>query len=464
MRTGAVAEGAKHGHGGGVADRDENTGDAGVLRRLNPYPAYKDSGVEWLGEIPGHWEAKRLKFSAHLNAGQSPSSKVVSEYPDGLPFLQGNAEFGPISPIPRLACDDATKRAYAGDILLSVRAPVGAINIADQTYGIGRGLCAIQPAPGLEARFAYYLLATVRLWLKGAATGSTYDAVTASDIGSLPAILPSAGEQRAIAAFLDRETAKIDSLVAKKERLIELLQEKRTALISHAVTKGLDPGVPLKDSGVEWLGEIAAHWEVLRLFRLTPSDRGIMYGIVLPGPNVPDGVPIVKGGDVHPERLRVDRLNRTDPDIEAGHVRSRLRAGDLVYAIRGSIGDVAIIPDELEGANLTQDAARVAYTAQTHGQWLLYTLKSSVTFAQLDAGALGATIRGINIRDLKRVVVPLPPHEEQHAIAAFLDRETAQIDALVAKVREAIERLKELRTALISAAVTGKIDVREAAA
>ena len=432
--------------------------------QYRPYPAYKDSGTEWLGEIPAHWEVKRLKFSAHLNAGQSPSSEVVSDYPDGLPFLQGNAEFGLISPTPRFACDEATKRAYAGDILLSVRAPVGAINIADQTYGIGRGLCAIQPSPDLEAIFAYYLLVTIRLWLHRAATGSTYDAVTASDVGSLPAILPSAREQRAIAAFLDRETAKIDALVAKKERLIKLLQEKRTALISDAVTKGLDPDVPLKDSGVEWLGEIPAHWEVLRLFRLTPSDRGIMYGIVLPGPNVPNGVPIVKGGDVRPERLRVDRLNRTDPDIEAGYVRSRLRAGDLVYAIRGSIGDVAIIPDELEGANLTQDAARVAYTAQTHGQWLLYTLKSSVTFAQLDAGALGATIRGVNIRDLKRVVIPQPPHDEQRAIAVFLDLETAKIDALVAKVRAVIDRFKELRTALISAAVTGKIDVREAAA
>jgi len=217
----------------------------------------------------------------------------------------------------------------------------------------------------------------------------------------------------------------------------------------------------MKDSGVEWLGEIPAHWEVKRLWHLTPSDRRIMYGIVLPGPNVDDGVPIVKGGDVSPERLRLERLNRTTREIESGYARSRLRGGDLVYAIRGSIGEVAMVPGELEGANLTQDAARIAYTSATHGPWLVHALKSSAVFAQLEAGALGATICGINIRDLKRACMVVPPHVEQRAIAAFLDRETARIDALVAKVRDAIERLKELRTALISAAVTGKIDVRE---
>lgn len=120
--------------------------------------------------------------------------------------------------------------------------------------------------------------------------------------------------------------------------------------------------------------------------------------------------------------------------------------------------------DELEGANLTQDAARISYTAATAGHWLLYALKSVAVFAQLEAGALGATISGINIRDLKRALVPVPAGAEQEAIAGFLDLETAKIDAMVAKVREAIDRLKELRIALISAAVTGKIDVREEAA
>jgi len=454
--------------------KDEGGRMKGAVRtagpgRYKPHPAYKDSGVEWLGEIPAHWEVKRLKFAAHIEAGQSPPSEAVRDGLEGLPFLQGNADFGPISPSPRQVCDVAPKHAKEGDILLSVRAPVGAMNVADQDYGIGRGLCAVRLGPNVERRFGFYALSATRKLLDRVATGSTYDAVTTSHVGDLPQLLPDGPEQRAIAAFLDRETARIDALVAKKERLIELLQEKRTALITRAVSKGLpstgsgqaSPTVPMKDSGVEWLGEIPAHWEVKRLWHLTPAARRIMYGIVLPGPNVDDGVPIVKGGDVAADRLRLDRLNRTTREIESAYVRSRLRGGDLVYAIRGSIGEVAIVPDELEGANLTQDAARISYTAATHGPWLLHALKSTAVFAQLEAGALGATIRGINIRDLKRATLVVPPLTEQHAIATFLHRETGRIDALIAKVRDAIERLKELRTALISAAVTGKIDVRE---
>ena len=210
------------------------------FRHCKSYPDYKDSGVAWLGEVPAHWEVKRLKLLAYINAGQSPSSTVVSEYPNGLPFLQGNAEFGPTNPSPRFSCNEATKRAQEGDILLSVRAPVGAINIADQAYGIGRGLCAIQPSQDLSGRFAYYLLFSGRLWLHRIATGSTYDAVTASDVGSLPVILPSAREQTAIAAFLDRETAKIDALVAKIGEAIDRLREYRAALISAAVTGKID--------------------------------------------------------------------------------------------------------------------------------------------------------------------------------------------------------------------------------
>jgi type I restriction enzyme S subunit len=309
-------------------------------------------------------------------------------------------------------------------------------------------------------RFFYFQLLAARLELESLGQGSTFKELAKGKLEEVVIAEPPESEQLAVAAFLDRETARIDALVAKKGRLIELLQEARTALITRAVTKGLDPNVPMKDSGVEWLGEIPADWEVKRLWHLTPSGRRIMYGIVLPGPNVDEGVPIVKGGDVSTERLRLDRLNRTTREIELGYVRSRLRGGDLVYAIRGSIGEVAIVPVELEGANLTQDAARIAFITAIHGLWLLYALKSAAVFAQLEAGALGATIRGINIRDLKRASIPLPPRVEQKSIATFLERGTMRIDGLVAKVREAIDRLKELRTALISAAVTGKIDVR----
>lgn len=185
-----------------------------------------------------------------------------------------------------------------------------------------------------------------------------------------------------------------------------------------------------------------------------------MYGIVLPGPHVDDGIPIVKGGNCEPGRLHLDAMSRTTHEIESRYVRSRLRSGDIVYAIRGSIGQAEAVPQELEGANMTQDAARISPHVEVDNQWLLFAVRSQAFFSHLDAHATGATIRGINIWDLKRAPVCIPNRDEQQGIAAFIDREAARINALREKAKKSINLLREYRTALISAAVTGKIDVR----
>jgi type I restriction enzyme S subunit len=285
--------------------------------------------------------------------------------------------------------------------------------------------------------------------------------VSGDKYANMPTVVPPPDEQRAIATFLDRETERIDALIEKKERLIDLLEEKRTALISRVVTKGLDGDVEMQDSGVEWLGKIPAHWETANLMHLTPADRKIMYGIILPGPHHEGGVPIIKGGNVKPGELERENLNCTDPEIDAENAKSRVQADDIVYAIRGSIGEAEQVPKELEGANLTQDAARISPKDDIDERWLLHVVRSAPFFAQLEARALGATVKGINIRDLKRASVPAPPLNEQLEIAKYLDAETSRIDALKVRIDDGIDRLKEYRTALISAAVTGQIDVRK---
>ena len=446
-------------------------------RRFRPYPEYRDSGVKWLGSVPATWGVDRLK---HLAAVQL--SSVDKKKEEGEAFVRlcnyvdvyYNEVIKPeIEFMEATASSEEIRRFVLaeGDVLITkdseswddiaVPACVGP--------GIDGVVCGYHLAhirPDQSRLLGNYLgrafsAAGVRDQFRAAATGITRFGLSKRWIDGASFPVPPVAEQRAIASFLDRETAKIDGLVAKKERLIGLVQEKRTALITRAVTQGLDPNVPMRDSGVEWLGEIPAHWDMKCLWHLTPSRQRIMYGIVLPGPNVDEGVPIVKGGDVAAARLKLDALSKTTFEIEAGYVRSRLKGGDLVYAIRGSIGEVEMVPDELEGANLTQDAARISYTEATHGRWLLFALRSGAVFAQLESGALGATIKGINIRDLKRALIPVPPKSEQTKIAAFLDGESSMFDELTAKVQDAIDRLREFRTALISAAVTGKIDVRE---
>jgi len=422
-----------------------------MLQKWKPYPAYKPSGVDWLGEVPAHWEVKRVKQIARLLYGDP---LAMEGRQDGeVPVYGSNGIVGYHSA--------ANTRGPA--LIIGRKGSYGKVNYTesasfsiDTTYFIDERTCSE------HLRWLFYGLQI--LGLDAYSEDSAVPGLSREYVYGRTLPIPLLGEQGAIAAFLDRETAKIDALVAKKERLIELLQEKRSALITHAVTKGLDPSTPMKDSATEWLNQVPAHWEVKRLMFLSPDHRPIMYGIVLPGPNVDDGVPIVKGGDVAPGRLRLDSLSRTTQEIEAAYTRSRLKGGDIVYAIRGSFGAAELVPSELEGANLTQDAARIAPRPGVESRWLLFALKSMSTFAQLDAGAMGAAVRGINIRDLKRAVIPVPSANEQAEVASFLDREAARIDELLTKVQDHMERLREYRVALISAAVTGKIDVREEAA
>ena len=429
-------------------------------RRFRPYPKYKDSGIGWLGEVPAHWGISRISDLTTLLNGYPFDSEYFVRG-DGTPLVRirdlnaTNTDVNYTGPVVENAW------IYSGDVIIGMDGDFNVARWRGQRALLNQRMCCVRSLSNMDSGFIPYVLPLPLKVINELTYSTTVKHLSSGDVRKIWLGSPPPDEQRVITAFLDRGTAKIDALIGKNERLIELLQEKRTALITRAVTKGLDPTVPMKDSGVEWLGRIPAHWEVKRLWHLTPPHRRIMYGIVLPGPNVDDGIPIVKGGDVSLEHLRLDRLNRTSPEIESGYIRSRLRGGDLVYAIRGSIGEVAIVPDELEDANITQDAARIAYTTRTHGPWLLFELKSEAVFAQLEAGALGATIRGINIRDLKRASIAVPPRIEQEAIAGFLERETERIEALVERVQEVSDRLKEYRIALISSAVTGKIDLRD---
>lgn len=432
-----------------------------------PYPAYKDSGIEWLGDVPEHWEVVAFRRVVDIAEGQvDPEKEPYSTMNLIAPnHIEGST--GHLLEMETAAEQSAESGKYlckAGDVIYSkirpalrkaCMAPVDCLCSADMYPLSGR--------PCLSNR---YLLWTILSEEFSAYTILESDRVAMPKINrdslnGVSMLLPSLPEQHAIAAFLDRETAKIDALVAEQERMIAILTEKRQAVISHAVTKGLDPSVPLKDSGVEWLGEIPEHWEVKPLMRLTDSDRPIMYGIVLPGPDVEGGIPILKGGNVRPSRMNLESVSHTTAEIELPYARARLKAGDLVYSIRGSIGDCEAVPVELEGANITQDVARVSIADEYCPSWARWALLSSAVRESLASGSLGAAIRGVNIFDLKRARIPTPPADEQRVISAFLDEQTARFDSLIAEAQRGIELLKERRTALISAAVTGKIDVRD---
>ena len=448
-------------------------GDA-AQRRFRPYPEYRDSGIEWLGEIPAHWDVKRLKTMAsvrlsnvdkHSEAGQVPVK--LCNYVDVYynEFITGELDF-----MNATATREQVRRfvLQAGDVLITKDSEswndiaVPALVAEDLPDALcGYHLAHIKPGPGLDGRFLARQFSAIgmRDQFHVAANGITRFGLGGDAIRS--GIFPIApiDEQRAIAAFLGRETAKIDGLVDRKERLIELLQEKRAALITRAVSRGLDPNVPLKDSGVEWLGEIPAHWKVRPLKRVSPQ---ITVGVVVnPSSYVQaDGVPFLYGSDIQEGRIVADVARRMSEEDSKMLSKSCLRAGDLVCVRVGAPGITAVVPPELAGANCAS-VVIVRHADCFDSQWLCYVMNSRLVRHQVEVVQYGAAQEQFNVAHAVEFLVPWISQAEERAIAAFLDFETAKIDALIARVQAAIGWLREFRTSLISATVTGKIDVRE---
>ena len=208
--------------------------------KLKPYPKYKDSGIEWLGEVPEGWKIKKLKYLSRLNMGQSPDSAVCNSEGIGIAFLQGNADFTDKFPKERYYTTEPKKIATIGSVPFSVRAPVGAVNIADKDYAIGRGLCAIDISDLTNHGYFLYWINCLKVQFNAIQMGSTFESITAEQLSSMIGAMPNPQEQTAIANYLDQQTAKIDQVIDKAQQAIVLLKEKRISLITHVVTGKVD--------------------------------------------------------------------------------------------------------------------------------------------------------------------------------------------------------------------------------
>jgi type I restriction enzyme S subunit len=428
------------------------------------YPKYKESGVEWLGQVPGHWEVKRGRFAMMVN----PASPVLRalEGDDEVSFLPMDAvgEFGGL----RLEQTRAIAEAGGGytefqdgDVVLAKITPcfenckgalaTGLVNGA--AYGTTE-LHVLRSGPHLDTRYLFYLTITDGFRKFGEA--EMYGAggqkrVPPEFCKDFPTPLPPSAEQAAIADFLDRETGRIDTLVTKKRKLIELLKEKRSALISRTVTRGLPaaivrefglrPHTRFKHSGIEWLGEVPVEWEIKKLRFLCTIETGDK-----------DTVNAEDDGK-YPFFVRsqiVERINSYTKNCEGV-----LTAGDGV-----GVGKVF---HYVNGKfDFHQRVYLFSQFKSVRGKYFFLYLKEFFWRVAFDGGAK-STVDSLRRPMIANFPVVVPPIDEQTAIATFLDRETAKIDRLTAKVEAAIVRLQEYRTALITAAVTGKIDVRQEA-
>ena len=451
-------------------------------RRLKPYPGYKDSGVEWLGEVPEHWEVRRL--DATVGTCQNG---VWGDEPDGLHDVVcvRVADFDRVTFSVDLenqtlrSVEPASLGAHLlrpGDLLLEKSGggenqPVGAVVLFDHAVpAVCSNFVARMTVPsGFVARYLTYMhaaLYALRINTRHIKQSTGIQNLNASSYLGEAVGLPSEPEQRAIAAFLDRETARIDALVAKKERLIDLLQEQRTALITRAVTKGLDPNAPMKDTGIEWLGEIPAHWEVKRLGFLLDGrpKNGVSPAIGVNGTTPTFSTTAVADGVVGIE----GQIKYTAVSSHEAKLFLLLRGDVLMLRGSGSralVGRAGIVIDEPpEGCIYPDILIRLRHIVSVTAWYLVACLNSTAVRPAIELAAkTAAGIWKITSEDVQNLAMPLPPRQEQVEIESYVTEGAARIDALVAKVRDAMDRLKELRTALISAAVTGKIDVRDEA-
>jgi type I restriction enzyme S subunit len=432
--------------------------------RHKAYPAYRDSGVEWMGEIPAHWEVKRLRRVFQVFNGSTPSSGEPAFWEGEIPWVTpedlGDLNDRTITSTKRSITEAGyhscgTILVQAGSLVLSTRAPIGHVALAGINLCTNQGCRSLVFRDCVSSEFHYYELLAARPELESLGQGSTFRELAKGMLEDVELTGPPEREQRAIAAFLDRETARIDALVAKKVRLIELLQEERTALITRAVTKGREPNVPMKDSGVEWLGEIPAHWEVKKVKRLCLVRRGAS-----PRP-IDDPIYFddegeyawVRIADVTASERYLERTTqRLSPLGKSKSVA--LEPGELFVSIAATVGKPVITKIKC----CIHDGFVYFVGLHANREFLFYLLSCGEPYKGL--GKLGTQLN-LNTDTIGDIYLPRPSGAEQEAIVEFLDHETARIDALVSKVRDAIDRLKELRTALISAAVTGKIDVRD---
>ena len=410
------------------------------------YPKYKPSGVEWLGDVPEGWEVVQFKQFVEIQNG---SDHKHIEQSEGYPVFGSGGAFA-----------YASEFLYDGESVLLGRKGT----IDKPLYVTGRfwtvdTMYWTKIRANTSGRYAYYLAVTIPFDYYS--TNTALPSMTKGALNRHCVTRPPLAEQTAIAEFLDRETGKIDGLVVEQRRLMELLKEKRQAVISHAVTKGLNPHAPMKPSGIEWLGDVPEHWEVKRIKFVTKGMKAGPFGSALTKDvYVNEGYRVYGQEQVIPNDFTIGDYFIT-PEKYDELSQYKVSPGDILISCVGTFGKIAIVPEGIHPGIINPRLIRLRCSNSVQAEYLVELMRSSVTFEQLSCTSRGGTMDIINIGTLSGIFLALPPMPEQLELLTFIHDESAKFDTLTAEAQRAIDLLQERRTALISAAVTGQIDVRQ---
>jgi type I restriction enzyme S subunit len=440
------------------------------------YPAYRDSGVEWLGAIPEHWGVKQLRYLGRFRKGLTITKADLAD--TGIPCLnygevhslypfEVNQDIQPLKSVPVEYLDtDPSACVKYGDFVFADTSEdldgVGNFTLVSGMGSLFSGYHTIIYSPDSEvsSRFLAYCLDSFafRTQLRMGVKGVKVFSVTQEILRGGTAWLPTTAEQTQIARFLDHETARIDALIEEQQRLIELLKEKRQAVISHAVTKGLDPTVPMKDSGIEWLGEVPAHWDVKKLKNVT---RQIIDGAHFTPTYVDVGVPFIRVTDIQNPELDLDGVKRI-PESEHRELVKRCNParGDVLLSKNGTIGVTKVVDWDFE-FSIFVSLCLLKPAENISSKYLLNFLSGSCAQEQFNDSGQKTSVTNLHLEKIREISIALPDGAEQLRISSFIDEKTSELDLLISEARLGNSLLQERRSALISAAVTGKIDVRD---
>lgn len=441
------------------------------MAKYKAYPKYKDSGVEWLGMVPESWGVSRLKHVASIygrigfrgytvddivGEGEgaivlSPSNIVDEKFSlEKKTFLR----WGKYFESPEIIVTE-------NDILLvktgSTYGKSTIIKILNEPMTINPQMALIKEVV-VEPRFlAYWFNASlIKAKIEIANTGSGMPTMTQENINNFPVLIPHIKQDVLIADFLDHETAKIDNLIEKQKQLIELLKEKRQAVISHAVTKGINPDVPMKDSGVEWLGEVPEHWDIPKLLHVTRTIGDGLHST--PEYDNETGYYFINGNNLVNGKISIGVTAKEVSKSEYNKHYVHLDEASVLLSINGTIGNVAVYNNER--IILGKSAAYVKCGDKLNVNYLMYCFITDEARYYFDLEVTGTTIFNLSLNSIRQMKVCIPPLEEQKLIIDYCFAQENKYNYLIHSADTAIKLMQERRTALISAAVTGKIDVR----
>lgn len=436
---------------------------------MKKYPAYKKSGVEYIGEVPEHWEIAKLKFLADsVKTGSTPPSDELHYYePNEIDWF-GPADFkalvlsDSIRKVSGLAITDNKCRLFPAStvLLIGIGATVGKVGVSAVPCSANQQINAVTfNQEKCLPKFGAYYLSSIRDVIVSEASSATLPIFNQTHTKELVLPCPTHDEQVQICSYLDCKTEKIDILINNKEKLIELLKEERTATISQTVAKGLHPNVSMKDSGIQWLGEIPKHWGVVDFKRVSKRNEVGIAEAATHAYVETGGVPILRSTNIKEGKIK-GKILQIDKAFAFKNKSKTIFAKDLITVRTGNAGLTAVVGKELDGCQCF--TMLITTLQEDHSpEFYSYVLNSKIGSTNFELNAWGTAQKNISVPILKFTKVPVPPSREQVEIVKYLDNELERLDSLILKEKRLIKQLEEYKTALISQVITGKIDVRE---